>query len=90
MTKEQLLSAIAKNTDTAKPTVEKIYSSLLGLVSTEIGRGEILLPGIGRFTVAFRAGRKGTNPNTGEKIDIPAKKSIKFRAIKTLRDIVNG
>jgi len=60
-------------------------------LQTVLGQGDkINLPSIGQFEVAERAARKGRNPQTGEPINIPASKAVKFRAGKALKDVVNG
>jgi len=46
--------------------------------------GECRIPGVGTLKVATRAARKGRNPQTGEAIDIPAKKVVTFRRAKGL------
>jgi DNA-binding protein HU-beta len=51
--------------------------------------GKIILQGIGTFEVVEKAARKGRNPATGQEIDIPAKKAIKFKPAKELADKVN-
>jgi len=47
-----------------------------------------LLPELGTFSVVERAPRKGRNPKTGEEIEIPAKKVVKFKASKRLSERV--
>ncbi len=44
--------------------------------------------GFGTFSVGERAAREGGNPRTGEKINIPASKAVKFKAGKTLSEKV--
>lgn len=46
--------------------------------------------GFGTFKVEERAARQGTNPRTGEKMEIAASKAIKFTPSKVLKDEVNG
>ena len=60
-------------------------------VQTVLGPGDkISLPGVGQFEIAEHAARQGRNPQTGEPIDIPAIKAVKFKAGKALNDAVNG
>jgi DNA-binding protein HU-beta len=42
--------------------------------------------GFGTFAVSERKARTGRNPKTGEAIEIPASKSAKFKAGKSLKD----
>jgi len=49
---------------------------------------EVSINGFGKFTVVEKKAREGLNPATGEKIKIPASKAPKFKASKTLKDLV--
>ena len=46
------------------------------------------LPGIGKLVVVNRKARIGRNPRTGEQIQIPAKRALKFRIAKAAKDAV--
>ena len=46
------------------------------------------IPGIGKLVVVDRKARAGRNPATGESIQIPAKRSLKFRVAKAAKDAV--
>jgi DNA-binding protein HU-beta len=46
------------------------------------------IPGIGKLAVVQRSARSGRNPATGETIQIPAKKSVKFRVAKAAKDAI--
>jgi DNA-binding protein HU-beta len=48
--------------------------------------GRLTLFGFGAFAVEGREARKGRNPRTGQSIDIPAGKAVKFRPGKNLKD----
>ena len=49
-------------------------------VTEALKSGEkVTLVGFGTFMVAERAARTGRNPQTGEKIEIPARKVVKFK-----------
>jgi DNA-binding protein HU-beta len=45
--------------------------------------------GLGILKVVRRAAREGRNPRTGEPVKIPAKRAVKFRAAKALKDAIN-
>jgi DNA-binding protein HU-beta len=47
-----------------------------------------VLPGIGRLVRAERKARIGRNPSTGEAIKIPAKRVVKFRVAKSVKDSI--
>lgn len=50
--------------------------------------GVFVMPGIGRLVRQERKARKGRNPLTGQEIKIPAKKVVKFRVAKTVKDAI--
>jgi DNA-binding protein HU-beta len=48
------------------------------------------LPGIGKLVLVNRKARTGRNPATGETIQIPAKRVVKFRVAKAAKDAILG
>ena len=46
------------------------------------------IAGFGTFKVVDRKARKGRNPRTGEAVQIPASKAVKFTAGKALKEIL--
>ena len=48
----------------------------------------LTLTGFGTFKVSERAARTGRDPRTGNPIDIPASKAVRFTPGKTLKDAV--
>ncbi len=51
-------------------------------------RDGFTIPGLGKLVMAERNARKGRNPATGEIIDIPAKKVVKFRVAKIAKETI--
>ena len=49
---------------------------------------DVLFPGLVKFTVADVAARVGRNPQTGEPINIPAKKKVKAKILGDLKNSV--
>jgi DNA-binding protein HU-beta len=52
--------------------------------------GKVTLVDFGTFSVVERKARKARNPQTGEEIDVPAKRVPKFKASKALKTSVEG
>ncbi len=48
------------------------------------------LPGLGKLVLVNRKARIGRNPATGEQINIPAKRVVKFRVAKAAKDAILG
>jgi len=85
-----MINAMAEKTGLTKVEAEKALKSFTDVVSEALKAGDkVSLVGFGTFSVGARAARTGQNPQTGEKINIPAAKSPKFKAGKALKDAVN-
>ncbi len=90
MTKAELISSIAAQTGLTKVQAEKTVAAFISSVTTALKGGDKLsLVGFGTFSTAPRAARKGQNPQTGKKINIPAATVPKFKPGKTLKEAVN-
>jgi len=90
LTKDGLLAAVAEITGTSKKDVGATYEALLTVIAKETKRAGLVLPGLGKFSVAQRKARKGRNPATKEEIKIPAKKVVKFKVSKIIQTRVLG
>ncbi len=89
MGKQDLIEALAKKTNTSKNQAGEYLNAVLDEISKSLKKGkDITLTGFGTFSVSKRKARQGVNPKTGEKIKIPATKVPKFKAGKSLKDIV--
>jgi DNA-binding protein HU-beta len=89
MTKAELVATIANEVDIAKSQAEKAVDGFVSAVSEALSVGDKLtLVGFGTFSVGTRSQREGRNPRTGEKIQIPASKVVKFKSGKTLSEKV--
>ena len=91
MNKVELVTAIAEKSELTKVDAEKALKAFIDTVTEELKNGgKVQLVGFGTFEVAERAERQGRNPKTGETITIPASKSPKFKAGRSLKDIVSA
>lgn len=89
MNKTELINAIAENAGLAKTDVKKALEATLGVIAEAVKKGDkVALIGFGTFSVSERPARTGINPATGAKIEIAAKKVVKFKAGAELADSV--
>lgn len=90
MNKAELVKAIANKVPVSAREVEAVVEAGLALVEEELRKGgEIKISGFGNFVVKERKARVGTNPANGEKIEIPAAKTIVFKPSKGLKGDIN-
>lgn len=89
MTQTQLVRALAENCEVNNKVSRQFLDSLSSMAIAEVKKnGVFVLPGIGRLVRADRKARIGRNPATGEAIKIPAKKVVKFRVAKSVKDAI--
>lgn len=87
MTKKELIGLIAESTEATQKSVDVFLNAFIEIVGEELSAGnEVRLVGFGTFKVIQKKARKGINPKTLKAIDIPATKTPKFVAGKTLKD----
>ncbi|HLF28550.1 MAG TPA: HU family DNA-binding protein [Anaerolineae bacterium] len=89
MTKSQIADHLAEKTQLSKKQVLQVLEELSQLAYSEAQNG-FTVPGLGKLVVVDRAARMGRNPATGEPIQIPAKRALKFRLSKEAKDAVVG
>ena len=87
MTKAELVAVMAQDADISKAAAAKVLDSYIKTVAKELKKnGKLGLVGFGTFSVAKRKARTGRNPQTGEEIQIKAKKVVRFKPGKGLSD----
>lgn len=75
--------------ETKKEAEEKLEAFLTAVETVLEKKDEISFLGFGKFEVVDRAAKEGINPQTKEKMTIPAKKVVKFKPGKALAEKVN-
>ena len=87
MTKGQILTHMAKKSGLTKKATGEFMQEIVMLAYKEAKKG-FVLPGLGKLVLVDRKARIGRNPKTGEAIQIPAKKVVKFRIAKQAKDAI--
>ncbi len=81
MNKTELINAIAAEAKLTKVQAKAALEATLKAIEETLVKGDkVALIGFGTFAVQEKAAREGRNPANGEKIQIPAKKIVKFKA----------
>ncbi len=89
MTQTAIVRELAETAGINNKMAKQFMESLAELAVRETKKnGVFVLPGIGRLVRADRKARIGRNPSTGESIKIPAKKVVKFRIAKSVKDAI--
>lgn len=90
MTKAELVEEVSRVSDLTKKHSEVIVETVFKSIVDALQRGEkIELRGFGSFRLRQRESRKGRNPKTGARVDVPPKRVPYFKPGKELKDLIN-
>jgi DNA-binding protein HU-beta len=87
LTKSAILKTLAEKTGITKKQAGVYMDALVALAYKE-AKNSFTIPGLGKLVLVNRKARLGRNPATGETIQIPAKKVLKFRVAKAAKDAI--
>ena len=91
MTKAALVEEVARVADLTKKHSEVIVDAVVQSIIDALHRGEkIELRGFGSFRLRRREPRKGRNPKTGDRVDVPSKRVPYFKPGKELKELINS
>lgn len=89
MTQTQIVKELAESTGIGNKVAKQFLEKFSEIAVRETKKkGVFVMPGIGRLVRVERKARTGRNPATGESIKIPAKKVVKFRIAKAVKDAI--
>lgn len=81
MNKTELINAIAEKAGLTKVDAKNALDAATAAIADALAANDkITLIGFGTFSVAEKSARTGINPRTKEKIEIAARKQVKFKA----------
>lgn len=90
MNRSELARLVARRTGMNPGGANRSVKALLDALQDALRRGEtVRLPGFGTFQARDRAPRTGRNPRTGEPVDVPGARTVRFRPAGALREAVN-
>jgi len=91
VTKQEFVDQLASRSGLSKAEAAKSVENSVELITETLKRGgEVNITGFGKFSVADRGARQGVNPQTGERIQIPATRVPRFSAGSALKNAVKG
>ncbi len=91
VTKKELVNRISETTGQTKVIVKDIVQKFLDEIINELARGNRLeFREFGVFDIKERAPRRAQNPRTLEKVNVPAKRVVKFKVGRLMKARVSG
>jgi integration host factor subunit beta len=86
ITKKELIDRIAEGTGHRRVQVKKVVQQFLDEVISELGRGNRLeFRDFGVFETKTRKARRAQNPKTLEPVDVPEKRTVKFKVGRLMK-----
>lgn len=87
VTKKELIERIADSTGCKRVMVKRIVQQFLDEIITELGNGNRLeFRDFGVFECRRRAARVAQNPKTLERVQVPEKRTVKFKVGRIMRE----
>ena len=87
MNKQDLIKHLAAHAEVTNKQAEAVLMVLTTTILNSVRAGnELAITDLGKFGTAQRAAKSGRNPQTGETIQIAAKRAPKFSPAKALKD----
>jgi len=91
VTFRELIDAIAEETENSKQFTHDFLKDFVEVINNGLEQeGNVNIAGFGKFNLKKVDERDGYNPQTEEKITIPAHNKIVFKPYKDLRELVNA
>lgn len=89
--RSDLIDKIAKKYDLTKQKARDVIKGMFEEIANGISKGkpyEIL--GYGKFYISARKARLGRNPRTGENLDLPESRTVRFKVGRKLKKAVKA
>ncbi len=91
MNKSELIDQIAERSGVSKKDIDASITNMFEVVADAISKGnDVTIQGWLKFEQVDRKARMGHNPQTGEKMQIPASKAAKVSALTKLKAAGKG
>ncbi len=91
VTKREMIDKVAERTKRKRADVQEILHEFLDQIINELRRNNRLeFRDFGVFEVKERASRVAQNPKTLEKVMVPAKRAVKFKVGRLMREMVEN
>src|SRR6188508_1800578 len=86
ITKKELIDRIAESSNSRRVLVKKVVQQFLDEIVNELGRGNRLeFRDFGVFETKLRKARKAQNPKTLEPVEVPEKRTVKFKVGRLMK-----
>ena len=89
MTKREIVKSVSEKTGFTQKDVLTVVDNVFETIANVVVNEDVAITGFGTFATSERAARTMRNPLNGEQVQVPAKKVLKFKPAKSLKDSIN-
>lgn len=90
-TKEEIVETIARKLGLRLNVTEAVVNAFMGEITEAVVKGEtVQFRRFGTFEPKELAAKAAANPQTGERMELPKRKSVKFKPSSTFRNLIEG
>jgi integration host factor subunit alpha len=91
VTKADIIESVYEKVGFSKKEAAEVVEMVFDTIKETLERGEkIKISGFGNFIVRDKKSRVGRNPQTGEEIEISARRVLTFRPSQVLKNALNA
>ena len=91
ITKKELIDQIAEKTQAKRVLVKRIIQTFLDEIVSQLSKNNRLeFRDFGVFETRTKAARIAQNPKTLERVEVPTKRTIKFKMGRVMRDCLKA
>ncbi|MBF0313222.1 MAG: integration host factor subunit alpha [Oligoflexia bacterium] len=91
MTKSDIVNRVCKEMALSKKEANDLIETIFKVIKDTLSNGEkVKISGFGNFCIRDKGTRVGRNPQTGESMEITARRVLTFKPSQVLRDDVTS
>lgn len=91
MVKKELIDRLSERSGLYKKDTEILLDALEEVITDAMVNGEIIpIMNVGKFMTKIVPEREARNPKTGEKVIVPAHRTMKFKQSNVMKDILSA
>ncbi len=86
MKKRELISLVSKKTNISERQAKQVIEAFLSAIAESAKKGDkVVIQGFGTFRVVTLSRKIARNPQTGERIEIPSYRTLRFKPCLSLK-----
>jgi integration host factor subunit alpha len=90
MTKIDIIQNVSEKLGISKNNSAQLVESVFAIMKEQLSKGDtVKISGFGNFLVKSKNARRGRNPQTGDEMEISARRVLTFKASQILRKTLN-